>query len=336
MAIVRLADDKTFEARPGTSILDAALAAGLTLDHSCRSGRCGSCRASVTSGDTQVLIEEQGLTAAERAGGLILTCARAALGDVRLGVEDQGTLAPLRRKTLPCRIQALERLAADVIGVTLRLPPKAEFEYSSGQHVNVIASGGARRSYSLARSPAEFRASGLLELHIRRVPGGLLGSYWFERARPDDLLRLEGPLGTFHLRGVAGLDLVFLATGTGIAPIKAMLADLPALPAAAQPRSVHLLWGGRTAADLYGTFATSGVDYTPVLSRADDAWRGARGHVQDVLLQSSRDWSRTAVYACGSCAMVQGARAQLLAAGLPARRFHADAFVASTTVAANA
>jgi CDP-4-dehydro-6-deoxyglucose reductase len=335
MAIIRLVDGTTFEARPGSSILDAALAAGVTLDHSCRTGRCGSCRAPVSSGDTQPLFAEQGLSEAERSFGLILTCAREALGDVRLDVEDLAALARLRRKTLPCRIQALARLAPDVIGVTLRLPPNADFDYVSGQHIDLIVAGGARRSYSLARSAAQFKASALLELHIRHVPGGALSSYWFDRARPNDLLRLEGPLGSFHLRDVAGLDLVFLATGTGIAPIKAMLADLPLLPAPAQPRSVQVMWGGRTAGDLYAAIASSGVDYTPVLSRADSTWRGARGHVQDVLLRSTRDWARSAVYACGSAAMVQGARAQLLDAGLPARRFHADAFVACTTAVAH-
>jgi len=337
MATIHLHNRKHFPIASGQSILDAAESAGLALEHSCRTGRCGSCRTQVLAGQTTPLMDEPGLSPAEQARGLVLSCARGALTDLQLDLDDLGALAGLRRVTVPCRIHRLQPLSADVLQVQLRLPPAADFRYLPGQHVSVVAAGGLRRSYSLAaagNNPAPGQPQ-LLELHVRRVAQGAMSQHWFERARVNDLLRLVGPLGSFYLRDCAGQDLVFLATGTGIAPLLAMLDALAGRPASAQPRSVQLLWGGRQPQDLYLQPGRPGLQYTPVLSRAGAGWAGARGHVQQVLLQqvllqqTPPDWAQAQVYACGSAAMVQGARDSLLAAGLPARQFFADAFVAS-------
>jgi CDP-4-dehydro-6-deoxyglucose reductase len=269
------------------------------------------------------------LSASERAQGWVLTCASAAASDVLLAIDDLGLPADIIVKTLPCRIASLVRLAPDVMKVELRLPPNTDFRCLPGQYIDVIASGGVRRSYSLAN----MRGTGSnLELHIRQVPGGALSQYWFEQARPGDLLRFEGPRGTFFLRDMTGLDVIFLATGTGIAPVKAMLAQLAQGTGASRPRSVRLLWGGRREADLYWKpeELSADVHYIPVLSRPGAGWTGARGHVQDVLLQSCPTLDHAMVYACGSSAMIDGARSALTAAGLPARRFLSDAFVSSS------
>lgn len=357
MPTIELINKKSFNAAAGTSILDNALAAGLTLEHGCRNGRCGACRTHVLEGSTTALLPEEGLSPREQAEGWILSCARAPQSDLRLDIEDLGALAGIQTKTLPCRIDNLERLAPDVMKVVLRLPPAASpaaaFKYLSGQYINVIARDGQRRSYSLANSAQASRAShgpDKLELHIRRVAGGTMSHYWFDLAQPNDLLRFEGPLGTFFLRDCAGLDVVFLATGTGVAPIKAMLADIDRLLSPQRPRSVTLLWGGRQVQDLYWTPDNDDLIYLPVLSRAGAGataaidpgatpdWRGAHGHVQDALLeqhrQRPRDWARTVVYACGSNDMITSARAALSAAGLPANRFYSDAFVSSASALA--
>ena len=324
MATVHLANLRRFEAAPGSVLLDAAAAAGLTLEHSCRTGRCGSCRAHVDSGSTTVLRAETGLAAGDAQAGWILTCARGADSDLKLDIEDLGALAGIVVKTLPSRIDAIERLSNDIVKIRLRLPPTAALRWLPGQAIDVIGPGGERRSYSIANATGP-----MLELLIRRVPGGLLSDYWFKQAQLGDLLRFEGPRGSFHLRNVAGLDLVMLATGTGIAPIKAILEELAARPQEAQPRSVRLLWGARKQVDLCWAPSLPGLHYTPVLSRADASWHGARGHVQDVLLQSPPEWQRCAVYACGSPAMIATARSVL-----PAKHFYSDAFVASAPVEA--
>ncbi len=274
---------------------------------------------------------ESGLSEGERAEGWILTCARSAQSDLALDVEDLGDLRLAPSRTLPCRIQSLDRLSTSVMRVTLRLPPNSSFEFRPGQYINVIGSGGIRRSYSIANAPA---ADQHIELHIREVDNGLMSRYWFQSAKVNDLLRLHGPLGTFVLADVGGKDLLFLATGTGIAPVKSMLESLAAQsPSDPKPRSVTLAWGGRARGDLYWDpqVLLGNATYIPVLSRPEPSWQGARGYVQNAVLRDDKRWERTVVYACGSDQMIHSARAQLLRDGLSARNFHSDAFVCSAS-----
>lgn len=329
MPLIHLPNGKAFEANDGESLLDAGLRAGVTLPYSCRTGRCSTCRCRVTAGTTVALHAETGLDAAELAEGWVLACVRSANSDAALDVEDLGVLPPVR--TVPCRIQAIDRLAPDVVRVVLRMPPTTDFDYRPGQYLDMIGAGGVRRSYSIANAVASDRR---IELHVRQVEGGVMSAYWFEHAKQNDLLRLHGPLGTFFLRDIAGLDLVFLATGTGIAPVKAMLESLSALPADEAPRTTTVYWGGRHESDIYWSPEIAGdkLRFVRVLSRADASWQGARGHVQDVFAATAPDLSRTAVYACGSDAMIHAARARLVAAGLPERRFSSDAFVCSAAI----
>jgi CDP-4-dehydro-6-deoxyglucose reductase len=217
-------------------------------------------------------------------------------------------------------------LNSDVVRVLLRLPPSSDFEFIPGQYIDIIRSNGIRRSYSLANASFEKK---LLELHVKAVPGGVMSEYWFKEAKQNDLLRLHGPLGTFFLRKTAGLHLIFLATGTGIAPIKAILDSIPSLPRDLRPSSVTVVWGARHLNDHYLKMAdTQGVHtYIPVLSRPSEGWVGARGYVQDVLLELKSDLRNAIVYACGSDAMVKSVRARLIQAGLPESHIFSDAFV---------
>ena len=331
MPNVTLSSGKAFNAHDNETLLDAGLRAGVALAYSCRTGRCSSCRSYVTSGTTRALHAEMGLTAAQRDAGWVLGCVRVAESDVVLEVEDLGDIHLPGARTLPCRIQSLEAMSPNVLRVILRLPPTTDFNFVPGQYVDVIGSAGVRRSYSIANAPA---ADKRIELHVRQVPGGAMSAYWFGQARANDLLRLYGPLGTFFPRDVVGRDLVFMATGTGIAPVKAIIEGVAQWPASQRPRSVAVYWGGRRPEDLYWTPVAPGLAFrfVPVLSRADDGWAGARGHVQQALLADSPDWSLTTVYACGSDLMIQDAHARLVAAGLPYRRFASDAFVCSAAV----
>jgi CDP-4-dehydro-6-deoxyglucose reductase len=328
MADVVVSSGRHFNAEEGESILDAALRQEVVLEYGCRNGRCGTCRARLREGSTTVLHDETGLDLVERSEGWILTCARAASSDIALDVEDLTGVVVHPVRTLPCRVHALEHLSEDVVKVMLRLPPDSRFGYHPGQYIDAIGHGGLRRSYSIANAPA---AHGMLELHIRYVAGGAMSDYWFERVKANDLLRLRGPLGTCFLRDIAGKDLVFLATGTGIAPIKAMLEGLASGGRECNPRTISIYWGGRLPRDLY--WSPHGIhvahEFVPVLSRAGPDWSGARGHVQDVLMESQPDVSRAVIYACGSDAMIRSARRRLVDAGLPERAYRSDAFVSS-------
>ncbi|MFG6431946.1 FAD-binding oxidoreductase [Pelomonas parva] len=330
MHAITTSSGRRYDAKPDESLLDAALRQGVVLGYSCRTGRCSSCKGRVRSGETVAAHDELGLSAEEKTQGFILTCVRQACGPVELEIEDLGDIVLPAAKTLPCRIQSIDRPSADVVRVMLRLPPTTALEFLPGQYVDVIGADGLRRSYSIANAP---RMDKQIELHVREVPGGAMSQYWFQQAKVNDLLRLRGPLGTFFLREHAGKDLVLLATGTGIAPVKAILEGLSAQPADEQPRSVTVYWGGRHRADLYwqppDLPSLQLMRFVPVLSRPDDSWTGARGHVQEVMLREHAYLADTLVYACGSDAMIHGAQAQLHAAGLPARQFHSDAFVCS-------
>lgn len=329
MPIITTLTGKQFPAEPSETLLDAALRANVILEHSCKTGRCGTCKSKVAAGNTLVLIDESGLTPDEKSSGWILTCARNAIDNVQLAIEDLGDFKLPAPKTYPCRIHSVEKLAPDVLKVVLRLPPQQQFVYYPGQYVDVIGAGGMRRSYSMANAPS---AEKCIELHVRQVPDGAMSQYWFEQAKPNDLLRLNGPLGTFFLRDVTGRDLVFLATGTGFAPVKAMLEELAGAAEHNRPRSISVYWGGRTAPDLYWDAVATGVEhrFVPVLSRPDAHWTGARGHVQQALLADKPRLSQTVVYACGSDAMIHSARQALTVSGLPERCFHSDAFVPSS------
>lgn len=310
------------------SILDAARAHGIVLEYSCRTGRCGICKTSVVAGETVILRpEDESLSPDEAARGLILTCCRAAAGDVTLDIEPLDRLAGLEIRTMPARIVSIERLAPEIVRVVLKTPPASPMRFLPGQYVDVLADG-VRRSYSLANAP---RADGRLELLIKRYPGGRLSDYWFERAQPNDLLRLEGPFGTFFLRDEAPSDILFLATGTGIAPVKALLEELAGDPARAARHRLRVFWGNREAENFCWDPVALGLDigFHHLLSGADAEWGGKRGYVQEAAVNDGFDPAGTVVYACGSNAMIASARAMFTERGLPARRFFSDAFVSS-------
>lgn len=331
MGVIHLTSGREFVAESGVSLLDAASAAGIALPYSCRTGRCSTCKALVQRGLTRPLSDESGLSSEEIEAGWILTCVRTAETDVKLDIEDLGGITLPQPKTLPCRIAELDKLAPDVLRVKLRLPPTSTFSFIPGQYIDVIGINGIRRSYSLANASDSEK---LLELHIRAVNGGAMSDYWFNHARLNDLLRLNGPLGTFFLRERANTDVFFLATGTGIAPVKAMLESLTQVPEEQQPRSITVLWGGRKPEDFYIDIAAIPCKhrYIPVISRPNEGWTGAKGYVQDILLTTAPDLSKAAVYACGSDNMIHDAKQLLSNAGLPVAHFYSDAFVSSGNI----
>lgn len=320
---------KTFENRYDQSILDAALDAGLLLDYGCKTGRCGSCKSRLISGKTKLIHEEFCLSKDELDQGWFLSCARSpADGDIEIFAEDLSEFPIQKPQIFPCKIEDLTYLNSDVLRVSLRLPPGKKFSYRAGQHIDISTSGGLTRSYSLARG---ISSGGALELHIRKVNDGLMSNYWFNEAKNGDLLRMYGPKGTFFLRDTDDLDLIFLATGTGIAPIRAILEDLNG-GVAGKPRSVSVYWGGRLFQDLYlDKSEFTGCDkYYPSLSREGASWGGHREYVQNLALSHGIPLSHARVYACGSSTMITDAQLRFAEAGLRSEHFIFDAFVPSS------
>ena len=237
-------------------------------------------------------------------------------------------LADYPAKTIPCRLDSISLSAEDVVEIQLRTPPSSPLKYLPGQYIDVIGKEGLRRSYSIANAPRE---DGKLTLHIRKVDAGAMSQYWFHEAKENDLLRLEGPLGSFCLRESVASNLILLATGTGIAPIKAILESLSISKAVNGYDKIFLYWGGRVVSDLYWhpRFHTLPFKFVPVLSR-EIPNQGFKGYVQGAVLDDGHDLSDSVVYACGSPAMIRTAQHDLIAAGLNKRNFYSDAFVSSS------
>lgn len=324
-----------FTARPGQSILEAALAAGVSLPYGCRDGACGACKGTILAGSIdhgKSRIDT--LTEAERSAGKALFCCAVALGDLVIESRTVVGAADIPVRKLPARIERLERAATDVVVMTLRLPANDRFVFLPGQFVDLLLPQGKRRSYSIASAPSR---AGEIELHVRYLQGGLFSEQVFGTLKERDILRFEGPLGTTWLREDSERPILMVGGGTGFAPLQSMLETLLEKES---PRPVHLYVGARSREGLYRdelarrfAAASRRIHYVPVLSEATPAcrWDGRGGLVHAAALADLPDLSGFDAYVCGAPAMVDAARRDFVAAGLPEDRFFADAF----TVAAD-
>jgi CDP-4-dehydro-6-deoxyglucose reductase, E3 len=323
MPKILLSNGVAFECGLDETILDAARKHNIAIEHSCASGRCGICIAPVLSGQTVAIKPEESLNIETQERGNVLTCCRVPVTDVSLDIEDLGEIGNIPVRTLPCRISSLKFLNNDVLQVLLRVPPNSKFKFIAGQYINLITKG-IRRSYSLANAE---QLDGTLEIQVKRVNEGLMSEYLFTAARQNDLLRIEGPLGTFSYRVDGSKNVILMATGTGIAPIKAIIESLGK---SLDEKRVYIVWGGRVLEDLYLDLGAANFKHTfvPVLSR--DKIEGSYfGYVQNAVLDLGLDLKETTVYACGSEVMIKDAYDVLVQNGLSRKRFYSDAFVSS-------
>ncbi len=318
-----------FDVGDDESVLAAARRAGYALPYSCLSGLCGSCRARVIAGECRHGEEARALSADERARGDVLLCQAHPSTDLTIAVREVPSVADLPRRMLSLKIVAKDLLAPDVLRVRLK-PPKGEpFRWLAGQYLDVLLSEGKRRAFSIANAPED---AGLIELHVRRVPGGGFTQQLFEAYPIGSLLRVEGPLGTFVPREDSERAMIFMAGGTGFAPVKAIIEHFLHLGSA---RPMHLYWGARQEADLYlpglpalWSARHSAFAYTAVLSEPDagEAARFRHGAVHEVVLADFPQLVDFDVYMSGPPPMIEAARRAFNAAGLPEDRLYYDSF----------
>ncbi|WP_398306567.1 CDP-6-deoxy-delta-3,4-glucoseen reductase [Zoogloea sp.] len=320
-----------FEAGSEETVLASALAAGLLLPYSCRDGACGVCKSKIVSGQVeQGRYSESTLTTADRDAGMALLCCASPRSDLVVEVRQVSRAGDIPVKKLPCRVQKLTRIGADVIVLEIKLPASEKFQFVAGQYIDFLLADGKRRSFSIANAPT---GADYLELHIRLVPGGRFTTHVFEKLKEKDILRFEGPLGSFRLREDSTRPVVLLAGGTGFAPIKSIVENAIAT---GLKRPMTLYWGSRDLAGLYQfdiardwEARLPGFRFVPVLSDAPagDAWTGRSGFAHHALMADLPDMSGHEVYACGSPAMIDAARTDLTGhCGLPPEAFFADAF----------
>jgi CDP-4-dehydro-6-deoxyglucose reductase, E3 len=328
-----------YEVPEGKSILSAGLEAGNFMPYSCKQGVCNSCKGRIVEGRVDYGDSHPAyFTDADRAAGLALLCQSRPLSDCVIEVRELEGISGIKSKIIPCRVTDLNLLAPDVMYLRVRLPMNENMPFISGQYVDFLFKDGARRSYSIANTHA-VEGVRALEFHIRHLPGGAFTDKLFTGAiKVNELMRFEGPLGSFYLRD-SKKPAVFVASGTGFGPIKAMIEF--ALTHG-DKRPMTLYWGCRSKRDLYQfelpqewARAYPNFTYVPVLSepQPEDGWSGRTGFVHRAVLDDCADMSGHQVYACGAPVVVESARRDCTAQrGLPDDEFFADSFLTAADV----
>jgi NAD(P)H-flavin reductase len=319
-----------FPCEPNEAVLDAAQRAGLEIPYSCRKGVCGTCKGRVVSGEVRAFAGDA-LGAAERAEGQVLFCNARPRSDLVIAPRSISKADPFARKTVLARVFRLQRLASDVMLVHLRFPAGIRVKFKAGQHLNLILDNGERRDFSMANPPCESDGA---QLHIRHVLGGAFTGYVFEGLKRGDILKAELPFGDFTLRD-SNKPILFVAGSTGFAPIKSMIEDMFIKNVR---RDITLYWGARQLEGLYSDLPARWVaqsprfKYVPVLSDVREP-NILHGLVHRAVLDAHPTLAHVQAYVCGVPVMVEAAKREFLAAGLPADEFFADAFVTRAEVA---
>lgn len=310
-----------FESIENATVLDAALTAGVTLEHSCRNGSCGLCASKIIQGEvldhnSQVLGR----------GQTFLTCqCRSHSDELIIESEYYPELSKVSRKIVPCKVSSVE-VDADFLVIKFRLPPTANFVFLPGQYINLTYQG-ISRSYSIANADCKDG----IELHIRRVPDGVMSSLLFSEIKLDTLMRIDGPIGTFFVRE-SNDPIIFLAGGTGFAPVKSMV---EALISSHSSRKVCIYWGMNSGKDFYSQLPNEwaekfdNITFIPVVSGIDAEWDGRTGLVHHAVLQDFQEMTDYCVYACGSPHMIAAAKEDFVKVGLSEKKFFSDAFTVS-------
>jgi CDP-4-dehydro-6-deoxyglucose reductase len=327
---------RAFDANADRNVLQSALDAGVALPYSCRTGNCRTCRAKIVSGEVDhVRTKPEYLTEGERADGFALLCQARPRSDLAVNVAEIAGFENVKPRILPCRIVRIEKPARDVAILELRLPPNDKLRFVAGQYVEFILDDGKRRAYSIASTP-KIEGAVLIELHLRHSPGGLFTDRVFSSLKERELMKIEAPFGTFVLREGSNAPIVFIAAGTGFAPIKSIIED--ALRKGIQrARPMVLYWGARQLEDLYMLDVPRrwagdepNFRFVPVLSEAtaESGWTGRTGFVHHAVMEDVPDLSGHEIYACGTPLMVEAAKRDLsLLCGLPEDAFFADEFL---------
>lgn len=331
----------TLKVESGETILEAALREGFSLPYGCRNGSCGICKGKIIQGKVEYgHYNEETLSKDEIDAGSALFCCASPLSDLVIECHEIGATKDIEIKTLPCRVHRLELVAPDVMVIFLRLPANQRLQFLAGQYIDILLKDGKRRSFSLANAPHDDE---FLQLHARNYPGGVFTEHVFSQMKVKDMLRFTGPLGSFFLRDApVDTPIIFLASGTGFAPIKSILEHVFFQEGSRRNnRDMILYWGARTRADLYLADLAEQwqrehdhFTFVPVLSEPlpSDSWKGRIGLVHQAVMQDFDSLKTHQIYACGTPVMVKAAYHDFTTQrNLPRDAFFSDVFTPSTS-----
>ncbi len=311
------------------SVLDAAIRQGIGLPYGCRNGQCGNCQGKIKSGTFRYPHAVSALNPEQQANGLALLCQAYPTSDLAIDINELTHTKDVPTRRFPAKVAGINQINHDVIQILLSLPANFRLAFFAGQYLNFILKDGRRRSFSIASAPHE---DGQIELHVRHIKGGEFTSEVFDGMQLKDIVRIEGPMGTFFLREKSTRTAILMAGGTGFAPIKAIVEHV--LTKKLQ-RDLHIYWGVRQFSDLYFHEQTlhwsqqnENIHYTPVLSDNDTAnkWSGRTGFVHEVVLQDFKDLNNIEVYASGPPVMVYAGRDAFVEQGMDSTHYYSDVF----------
>ena len=321
---IELLNDVGFQGDNTTSILDSALSSGIYIDYSCLDGRCKSCICKVNTGKYKFINDQTILSKEEMDEKYILTCNTIPLSDLYLDIEDLSEYNLCKPKILPAKINDIIMLNDYTMKLILRIPPNSNINFNAGQYINIIKDK-FKRSYSLSNN---FKKDSNIELFIKYYDNGLMSNYLFKNAKKNDLLRIEGPLGTFFYKNSNSRNIIFLATGTGIAPVKAILDMLnKSKEINLNSKKIWLFWGQKYRKDFYWVpkYENLSINFFPVVSRENKE----KKYIQDELMNSNINFSKSQIYACGSNEMIKSVTSILSEINFDFKQFYSDAFLNS-------
>jgi len=312
----------------GGTILEAALADGIAYAHGCRSGRCGSCKSRLVSGEVDLLDHSRfALSDEEKAQGLILACRAIPRTDAIiawLGGDEETPFHPRRR--LNCRVAAIEDATHNIKHIQLSIDGGDPLAFTAGQYARLTFPGAPARDYSMASIPGGRE----LEFHIRQVPGGAATQRLHALLKLGDPVLVEGPFGSSYLREQHAGPILCVAGGSGLAPIKGIV---EAAIAHGMKQQIHVYFGARSDRDLYLVDHFEGLaqrhpnlSFTPVLSDAPLETRWRTGFVTDAIAKDLKDFDGWKAYVAGPPPMVEAAMQISTARGLRSEDLHADVF----------
>lgn len=335
---------KQFTVSQDETVLEAALRQGINLPYGCKNGACGSCKGKVLEGQvTHGQHSENALSKADETVGGILFCCSHPQTDLLIEAREVQGAGDIAIRKVPCRVNNIIKPSNDVAILKLQLPAAERFQFLAGQYIEFLLKDGQRRAYSIANPPEQ---EGPLELHIRHLLGGLFTDFVFGVATPalkeKGILRFEGPLGSLFLREDSKKPIIFLAAGTGFAPIKSIIEQMQVKKI---KRPMRLYWGGRRPSDLYLDELCKqwerdipDFNYIPVISDGlpEDAWEGRTGFVHQAVIEDHPTLKDFQVYACGAPVMVNAAKNDFSSkCHLPEEEFFADSFTSAADLVAS-